>query len=117
MKLILLLWNLLPSTLAFSRILNSKSSFRISSQLFLTDDAVLISGAQLLINSVPVAVGIYILQSQDKSLKDALQNQDKNQKDSINALEKLFRDNFIAQEKLWDERFKNFLLRRNNTSQ
>jgi hypothetical protein len=114
--MLVFLWNLLPSTLAFSRILNSKSSFRISSQLFLTD-AVLDSGVQLVFNSVPLAVGIYILQTQERNLKDAFLAQDKSFKDSMNALEKLFRDNFIAQGKLWDERFNYFLSHRNNTSQ
>ncbi len=146
------LWNLFTSSLPFSKILNSKSSFRISTQLFLYGE-VMESGVQLVFNAVPIAVGIYILQNQDKNLKDALLIQDKNQKDSLNALEKALqiqdknqkdslnalektlqiqdknlkdflqiqdknlKDILIADKNLWNERFNNFILRLNNTSQ
>jgi Mg2+/Co2+ transporter CorC len=115
------------------------------------------SGVQLVFNAVPIAVGIYILQNQDKNqkdslnalekalqinqkdslnalektlqiqdknLKDVLLIQDKNQKDSLNALEKALqiqdknlKDILIADKNLWNERFNNFILRLNNTSQ
>jgi hypothetical protein len=45
-------------------------------------------GLQLAFNAVPIAVGIYILRSQDKSLVEALSAQDKSQKESLSALEK-----------------------------
>ena len=42
----------------------------------------------LIVQGVPVAVGIYILNSQEKNLKETLATQDKNQKDALLALEK-----------------------------
>jgi hypothetical protein len=91
---IVFLWNLLSSSFPFSKIINSKSSLRLGTQQFLTGEDIQ-SGVQLAFNAIPIAVGIYILQAQDKSLKDALLAQDKTQKDSLNALEKAL----LAQDK------------------
>jgi hypothetical protein len=102
---IVFLWNLFSSSFPFSKIINSKSSLRLGTQQFLTGEDIQ-SGVQLAFNAIPIAVGIYILQAQDKTqkdslnalekallvqdknLKDALLAQDKTQKDSLNALEK-----------------------------
>jgi hypothetical protein len=121
------------------------NSFQLRSQKFtfvkinsvMTGD-LMENGLQLAFNAVPAAVGIYLLKSQDeslkdklaaqekfqkdallaqdKSLKDALAGQDKSQKESLTALEKLFRDNLTAEKLLWSERFDNFLRRSNLTT-
>jgi hypothetical protein len=64
------------------------------------------------------------LQIQDKNQKDslnalekALQIQDKNLKDFLQIQDKNLKDILIADKNLWNERFNNFILRLNNTSQ
>jgi hypothetical protein len=95
---IVFLWNLLSSSFPFSKIINSKSSLRLGTQQFLTGEDIQ-SGVQLAFNAIPIAVGIYILQAQDKSLKDALLAQDKNLKDALLAQDKNLKDALLAQDK------------------
>ena len=89
------------------------------------------SGFQLAFNTVPLAVGIYILNSQEKSLRDTLATQDKAQKESLAMQEKLQRESINSlrdilamqdkaqketlerQSQLWEARVTNIMLQNN----
>ena len=58
-----------------------------------------VSGFQLAFNTVPLAVGIYILNSQEKSLRDTLATQDKTQKESLFTQDKTQKESLATQDK------------------
>ena len=75
----------------------------------------------LIVQGVPVAVGIYILNSQEKNLKETLATQDKNQKDALGTQDKNQKDALETQSKntkdalanekaLWNLKFDNLVL-------
>jgi hypothetical protein len=82
------------------------NSFQLRSQKFtfvkinsvMTGD-LMENGLQLAFNAVPAAVGIYLLKSQDESLKDKLAAQEKFQKDALLAQDKSLKDALVAQDK------------------
>jgi hypothetical protein len=78
-------------------------------------------------NAIPFGAALYILQAQDKNLKDTLATQDKNQKESLANLvkilatqdknlkdtlatqEKNLKESLAIQDKIWNIRFENFV--------
>jgi len=71
------------------------------------------SGFQLAFNTVPLAVGIYILNSQEKSLRDTLATQDKAQKESLAMQDKAQKETLERQSQLWEARVTNIMLQNN----
>ena len=79
--------------------------------------------SSLFANAIPFAAAVYILQAQDKNLKEAFSNlektlasQDKNQKDTLATQDKNQRESLsnlektlATQDKIWNIRFENFV--------
>jgi len=85
-----------------------------NSPLFVVDDFLQSSLGTIVGQSLPIAVGIYILTSQDRNLKESLSAQDKNQKELLSAQDKNLKESLSNLEKILatqDKNLKEFLIK------